>query len=184
MYSSSYIGIIALFAGNFAPLGWMFCQGQLLSIAQNDALYAILGTTFGGDGVNTFALPDLRGRVPIHWGQGPGLSSYTLGQQGGTENVTVAVAQLPAHSHPFISITGNTPGATSAAGTTNDPNNAVPAMLSGETLYAGSPGTVLGPTNVNVNTGIAGGSQPFSILSPFLTINYVICTQGIFPSQN
>ena len=98
--ASPFIGQITLFAGNFAPRGWAFCNGQLLSIAQNTALFSILGTTYGGNGQTTFALPDLRGRVPVHAGQGPGLSNYDLGQQGGAESVTLTTAQMPAHTHP------------------------------------------------------------------------------------
>lgn len=184
MNAQSYIAIVSIFAGNFAPVGWLFCQGQLLSIAQYDVLFNLLGTTYGGDGINTFALPDLRGRVAVHQGQGPGLSNYIQGQVSGTESVTMTTGQMPAHNHLFLSATGN-PGANSGAGTTDEPTTAVPAMVSGDNLYAtATSGTALGPSLVNTNTPQAGGSQPFAILSPFLAMNYVICTEGIYPPQN
>src|SRR5437868_2724707 len=110
-----YLGNVILFGGNFAPVGWAFCDGSLISISQNDALYSLLGTTYGGDGVNTFGLPDLRGRIPVHQGQGSGLSNYVMGQQGGTEAVSLTSAMLPLHSHPVLS--------NSAAATTTDPTN-------------------------------------------------------------
>src|SRR4051812_45959702 len=103
MFTDPYLATIAIFAGNFAPVGWAYCDGTLLSISHNDALYNLLGTTFGGDGINTFALPDLRGRVPIHQGQGPEFENYVIGQQGGTESVKLTNSTLPAHSHPLIS---------------------------------------------------------------------------------
>src|SRR6187551_576055 len=121
----SFIASIILFAGNFAPRGWAFCQGQILSIAQNTALFSILGTTFGGNGQTTFALPDLRGRVPMHWGQGPGLTNRTLGEIGGTENVTLTVNNLPSHTH-VSTLTAAQPSS-NLAGNADSPNGNIPA---------------------------------------------------------
>jgi microcystin-dependent protein len=163
-----FIGTIMLFAGNFAPRGWALCEGQILPISQNTALFSILGTTYGGNGTVDFALPDLRGRVPVGFGEGPGLSEYDLGQVGGAETVTLTESELPAHSH-------NQP-ATAAAETTNRPNGAVPAEGG---VYAGtSDGSELAATTA------AGGSQPHENRMPFLTVNYVIALEGIFPSRN
>lgn len=179
------MAIISVFAGNFAPRGWLFCQGQLLPIAEYDALFNLIGTTYGGDGINTFQLPDLRGRVAIHQGQGPGLSNYVLGQLSGTNSVTISPSQMPQHTHPFVSCTGAPAGnSTTTGGTTDTPTGKVPAVLSGDTLYASAgSGTTLGPTTVNTVTAVAGGGQPISIESPFLVMNYCICTEGIYPSQ-
>lgn len=170
---SPFIGQVVLFAGNFAPRGWALCQGQILSIAQNTALFSILGVTYGGNGQTTFALPDLRGRVPVGQGQGPGLSSYALGQQAGTETVTLTVNQMPMHNHPF------TPLANSDTGTQTRPNGGYLATL--DNLYS--------PTNDNTamgqqQTGISGGSQPHDNIQPYTTLNYIICMEGIYPSRN
>ena len=170
--ATPFIGQITLFAGNFAPRGWAFCNGQILSIAQNTALFSILGTTYGGNGQTTFALPDLRGRVPMHPGQGPGLSSRTLGEVGGTETTTLNVSQLPAHTHPVA------PQANDGAQTTNRPGGAYPARGG---AYAGSPGaTPMGATP----SGPAGSSQPHNNVQPYLGLNYIIALEGIFPSRN
>lgn len=182
MYSESYIGIVSIFAGNFAPLGWAFCQGQLLQISEYTALYSVIGTTYGGDGQSTFGLPDLRGRAAISYGQGNGLSNYTLGQPAGTESTTMKSQQLPSHSHDLASITGN-PTANSSNGTTDNPTNAVPAVLQNINIYNSSGTGGMQPTTNQVNTGITGSSSPISTLSPYLAMNYVICLEGIFPSQ-
>jgi microcystin-dependent protein len=167
-----YIGEIRLFPYNFAPRGWAFCQGQILAIAQNTALFSLLGTTYGGNGQTTFALPDLRGRVPNSAGQGPGLSNYTLGEQGGSENVTLIAQQMPAHNHP---IAVNNSGAN-----TGRPSGAYPGQTSGNT-YAPSPdGSTLAPQAV----GNAGNSQPHENRPPYLTLNYCIALEGIYPSRN
>ena len=163
-----FLGQIMLFAGNFAPAGWAFCNGQLLSIQQNTALFSILGTTYGGNGQTTFALPDLRGRAPIHFGQGPGLSSYSLGQIAGVETVTLNVTQLPAHQHAQP--------ASNAEQDTNRPNNAVPAR--GGVYAASGDGSALDPSTA------VGGNQPHENRPPYLAMNYVIALQGIFPSRN
>lgn len=178
------IGEILMFAGNFAPRSWAFCNGQLLPIAQNQALFSILGTTYGGDGRTTFALPDLRGRVPIHAGQGPGLSDRRLGQAGGSETNTVNAAQLPAHTHAATG-TAALP-ALSVEGDTATPTNAIPAKSGmGEPDYStGAGDTTMAPATVEVTVQSAGGNQPVNNMQPFLGINYIICLQGIFPSRN
>lgn len=184
MFADQYLATISIFAGNFAPRGWALCQGQLMSIAQNSALFALLGTTFGGDGQNTFGLPDLRGRVAIHAGQAPGMSPYELGQVGGTENITLLVANLPPHTHTLISATGQ-PAGNSNAGTVADPTNAVPALVSTNSVYATAPtGNVMATVTCSTVTAAAGQSQPVSIISPYLAMNYVIAVEGIFPSRN
>jgi microcystin-dependent protein len=166
--SQPFIGEIILFAGNFAPRGWAFCNGQLLAISQNTALFAILGTTYGGNGQTTFALPDLRGRVPIHPGQGPGLSMYDLGQVGGTETVTLNVNEMPQHTHRQP--------ATNGEQTTNRPNGALPA---GGGVYAeDSDGSMLAPATT------VGGSQPHNNIQPYLGVNFIIALEGIFPARN
>ena len=168
------IGEIRMFAGNFDPKGWAFCQGQLLLIAQNQALFALLGTTYGGDGRTTFALPDLRGRAPIGFGQGPGLSYKDLGQQFGTETVTLTTAQMPAHSHTVNAVTSE--------GNQNLPTNSLPAntkTLDKEYSDANA-NTTMKATMVNPT----GGSQPFGVSQPSLGVNFIIALQGVFPSRN
>jgi len=172
-----FIGEIRIFAGNFAPNGWALCQGQLLPIAQNTALFSILGTTYGGDGRTNFALPDLRGRVVLSFGNGQGLSPYVLGQVGGAETQTLTQQQMPAHSHSV--------GATETV-TTEDPKGAVPAKTTGPSIGsapkiygASSDGTTMNPAMI----GQTGGGQPVSILQPYLAINYIIALQGVYPSR-
>lgn len=185
MFVEPYLANITVFGGNFAPRGWMFCQGQLLAIAEYDALFALIGTTYGGDGQTTFALPDLRSRVAIHMGQGPNLSNYFLGQTGGTENVTLLSSQMPAHTHTLVSISGN-PGANTGAATTNSPANAVAAVATGgSNNYSTSDTSVaLNTSSINTTTPIAGSGTPISIISPYLAMNYIIAVEGIFPSRN
>jgi microcystin-dependent protein len=172
------LGEIKIFAGNFAPRNWMFCDGQLLPIAQNSALFSLLGTTYGGDGRTTFGLPDLRGRAPIHEGTGPGLTPKSLGSKGGSETTTLTASQLPAHTHPLKG-TSSTATTESGAG----------AML------ATTPQNVTGvrtynPSNASLITlhsdSIApnSGGQSHNNMPPYLTVNYIICTVGVFPSRN
>ena len=173
-----FLGEIRIFGGNFAPVGWALCNGALLQISQNTALFSILGTTYGGDGVRTFALPDLRGRVVVGFGQGPGLSAYAQGQIGGAESQTLTTAQMPLHSHSV--------GASETA-STSDPKGGVPAKVVG--AQVGSAPHVYGaaPDGTAMNSamiGSSGSGQPFSILQPYLVINYIIALQGIFPSRN
>lgn len=167
-----FIGEIALFGFNFAPIGWAQCNGQLLPISQNTALFSLLGTMYGGDGISTFALPDLRGRVPIHTGQGPGLSSYFQGQVGGTEIVTLLSNQVPAHTHPLIG--------TSAVGTSDTPTGLLPARnAAGEPIYGSGAPAAMGAAAVGLNTG----GLPHSNVQPYLTLNWCIALVGIFPSR-
>ena len=179
----AFVGEIRMFAGNYAPLNWMLCQGQVLNIGPNQALFSILGTTYGGDGINTFALPNLCGRVPIGQGQGAGLTPKVIGVTGGVENVSLNTSQLPAHTHALM--------ATTATATTSTPSSTVvPATAqlpaSGASgaknvnVYAPSSGN---PT-VTTYTSTSGGNQSFSIMQPYLVINYIICINGIYPARN
>jgi len=172
-----FIGEIRMFCGNFAPNGWALCDGRLLDIQQYAALFSILGTFFGGNGVKNFALPDLRGRVPVHPGQGPGLSPYTMGQTGGSENVTLTSNQMPQHNHAL--------GASTTPGANSSPQNGYPASgvdSQGGAVngYAASGNTTMAPTIV----GQAGGSQPHENRPPFLCVNFIIALNGIFPSRS
>jgi microcystin-dependent protein len=175
-----FIGQIILFGGNFAIRGYAMCNGQILSIAQNTALFSILGTTYGGNGQTTFALPDLRGRVPIHFGQGPGLPSVSLGEMAGSNNQTLNINQIPAHSHLV--------GANANNGNDSLPANAYPAAAiiptdgnkSVNAFNTGTDGTTMNPGVVRPT----GGNQPFSIMQPYLGLNYLIALEGIFPSRN
>jgi microcystin-dependent protein len=167
--ATPFIGQITLFAGNFAPRGWAFCDGQLLAISQNTALFSILGTTYGGDGRTTFALPDLRGRAPVHAGSsgGPGLTPRLLGEQGGEEAHTLIQSEMPAHAHGGRASTGDQ--------TTNRPSGAYPARGG---VYASSQDTTTGPGEPS------GGGQPHGNMQPYLGLNYIIAMEGIFPSRN
>ena len=175
MALEAFIGELMLFGGNFAPRGWAMCNGQLLSIAQNTALFSILGTTYGGNGTTTYALPDLRGRVPIHMGQGPGLSNYSEGEVGGSETVTLLTTQMPAHGHA-------TSVAAASTATTKNPNNALPAFTAAGTSYGTAADLTMAGNMVNV--GASGGNQPHQNIQPFLTLNWCICLEGIYPSRN
>lgn len=183
-----FIGQVILFAGNFAPRGWAFCDGQLLPIAQNQALFSILGTTYGGDGQNTFALPDLRGRAPIGPRQGAGLSNYPLGQRTGREALTLTVNELPAHSHPTQLALSFAAPAHSGAGDSDTPSpSAVPAGTGGVLAYSNSPAdTTLagGAVTGQVTVANTGGNQPVDIRPPTLALNYIIAIVGLFPSRN
>jgi microcystin-dependent protein len=184
MFVEPYLANMAIFAGNFAPRGWMFCQGQLLAIAEYDALFALIGTTYGGDGQTTFGLPDLRSRTSLHMGQGPGLNNYTLGQMSGSESVTLTTLNLPSHIHTTPVITGNPQASTDTTSGVNTPGtNLVPA--SGATLYnTVTEGLTMGPYSGSTVTPVAGGSQPAAVITPYLAMNYVIAVEGIFPSRN
>ena len=170
--AEEYIGEIRMFAGNFAPRNWAYCNGQLLSIAENTALFAIIGTTYGGDGRTNFALPDLRGRVPLHAGSGPGLTNKYLGQMGGYERVTLSVAQIPSHTHQAR--------ASSETPDTNSPEDAVPATKARTNLYTSETADVNMGTTAIANTG---GSQAHDNMPPFLTIHYIISLYGVYPSR-
>jgi microcystin-dependent protein len=168
-----YIGEIRLFAGNFAPAGWAFCDGQLVSISENPTLFQLIGTTYGGDGQTTFALPDLRSRVPVHMGQGSGLSNYTIGQSGGTEESTLTVSQIPSHAHAWTASTD--------LGSATNPISATTAQTRVVAIYRDI-GIAAGSFAAN-SVQAAGGSQPHSNLQPILAISFIISLFGIFPSQ-
>lgn len=169
--SESYIGEIRMFGGNFAPQSWMFCQGQLVAISEYEALFNLIGTTYGGDGVQTFALPDLRGRLPIHQGQGNGLSARTVGEQFGVENVTLTIPQMPAHTHPL--------GANDAAEDVSPQNN-LPASTSSDAYVK-----FLSPVNAHASAiTSAGGSQPHNNMQPYLCVSFIIAVYGVYPSQS
>lgn len=197
--SEPYIGQVCMFAGNFAPRGWMFCQGQLLAISTNTALFSILGTTYGGNGQTTFALPDLRGRFPTNPGTGPGLSTIMPGQMGGIESETLTIAQLPAHNHAAtltasgassIQVAGTGSGASTTPSATN---NVLGASVAGGAPSAAiwsdalnDPVTLANPVSLNagVTVGVSGMSQPVPVRNPYLGINFIIAVEGIFPPRN
>lgn len=155
-----------MFAGNFAPAGWMFCEGQLLPISENETLFQLIGTTYGGDGESTFALPDLRGRIPIHQGNG-----FILAETGGAEEITLTVSQIAAHSHPLL--------ASSASGQQSGPGSLVLAAVTGNDIYSGdTPLVNMSPQAI----GPVGGSQPHTNFQPYLCVDFIISLFGIFPS--
>lgn len=161
-----YVGEIRMFAGNFAPAGWMFCEGQLLPISENETLFQLIGTTYGGDGESTFALPDLRGRIPIHQG-----NSFILAETGGAEEITLTVNQIAAHSHPMLASTG--------PGNLNAPDGNVTAESAQVKIYfADEPTANMSPSAVSS----VGGSQPHTNFQPYLCVNFIISLFGIFPS--
>ena len=171
--SNPYIGEIRMFGGNFAPSGWAFCAGQLMPIAENDALFTLIGTTYGGDGEQTFGIPDLQSRVPIHMGQGPGISqNYQIGATGGVETVTLTVQQIPIHTHPLL--------ASKTVATQETP----PGNLTGQgeiPLYVDeSPFFPMNPAAISP----VGGSQPHDNIQPYLSFCYIISLFGVFPQQN
>ena len=166
--SDPYIGEIRMFAGNFAPFGWMLCDGQLLPIAENKALHNLIGTTYGGDGISTFALPDLRGRLPIHQGSG-----FSIAQKGGSEQVTLTTSQMPAHTHAFLA------SANQASSTT--PGNQLPAITQASTIKPY--GTDASQVQLSSSAVGSVGGQPHDNFQPYLCINFIICLHGVFPTQ-
>jgi microcystin-dependent protein len=170
--SEPFLGMIAIYGFNFAPRGWAMCNGQILPIAQNTALFALLGTTYGGNGQTTFALPNLQSRVPIHFGQGPGLSSYDLGQAAGTETTTLTVNQMPGHGHTVAASGGDADS--------GKPAGRVLANSSATNFVSAPDGTLMNQAMINPT----GGNQPFQILQPYLALNFCIALEGIFPSRN
>jgi microcystin-dependent protein len=161
-----YVGEIRMFAGNFAPAGWALCEGQLLAIAENDTLFNLIGTTYGGDGQETFALPDLRGRIPVHQGNG-----FILAETGGAEEITLTVQQIPAHSHPLLATTNN-------ASVANASGNLLAQTPSYTPYISASPNSPMNPAAI----GVTGGSQPHTNFQPYLCINFIISLFGIYPS--
>ncbi|HXW79649.1 MAG TPA: tail fiber protein [Acidimicrobiales bacterium] len=168
-----FLGEIRVFGFNFAPVGWAQCNGQQMAISQNTALFALLGTQYGGNGTTTFNLPDLRSRVPLNQGQGLGLSNYVIGQQGGGENVGLQLNNMPAHNHTV------TPGANDSAATATRPGGAVLARTSAAIYASASDGT----TMASATTSTSGSNVPFSVIQPYLALNFCIALQGIFPSR-
>lgn len=162
-----YVGEIRIFAGNFAPAGWMFCEGQLLPISEYETLFNLIGTTYGGDGQSTFALPDLRGRIPLHFGNG-----FTLAETGGAETVTLTVAQIPAHSHPLL-------GSSDTANSPNPGQSVVARSAQVQTFINANPSIAMSPQIVSA----VGGSQPHDNMQPYLCLDFIISLFGIFPSQ-
>jgi microcystin-dependent protein len=163
-----YVGEIRMFAGNFAPAGWMFCEGQLLPISENETLFQLIGTTYGGDGQSTFALPDLRGRLPIHQGDG-----FIISETGGAEEITLTVNQIPVHNHPLLC----------SSSVANDPNptDNVAGESSAISLYqSGNPAAAMAPQAISA----IGGSQPHTNLQPYLCVDFIISLFGLFPSPN
>lgn len=168
-----YIGEIRMFGGNFAPAGWMFCEGQILPISENDTLFQLIGTTYGGDGESTFALPDLRGRVPIHSGTSSSGTTYTLAETGGAEEITLTHNQIPAHTHNLT--------ATADLADTASPSNAIfSTNPPGSKMFSSAaPATALNSSAI----ANAGGSQPHTNFQPYLCVNFIISLFGVFPSQ-
>jgi microcystin-dependent protein len=182
--SQPFIGEIRMFGGNFAPRGWALCNGQTLPISSNAALFSILGTTYGGNGTSTFMLPNLQGLVPMNWGASPYGTQYIIGETGGSANVTLTAAQMPAHSHQTQMSVSN------AAGNVTDPTNAIPAQINtgqvktpSTTAFGYSSSAATGHMAASAVTN-TGGSQPHSVMQPFLCVSFIIATQGIFPTRN
>lgn len=184
MATEPFLGEIRTFGFNFAPRGWSTCSGQLLSIAQNSALFALLGTTYGGDGQTTFALPRLSGRIAFNQGQGPGLPNYTIGESSGSPTTTLLSSNLPPHSHAVTGSAAQSCG--SGGGTADNPTGAIPAGSATHEDYAaaGSSNGAMAPSPVTATVQPAGGSQPFDNMPPYLAMNVCMALEGIFPSRN
>ena len=181
--SEPFIGEIQMFGFNFAPRGWATCDGQLLPIAQNSALFSLLGTTYGGDGRTTFGLPDLRGRVAIHMGQGPGLSNRTIGSRSGSESETLGVNQIPSHSHVASSVAN----AVTPAGNSNDAAGnfwADDAGVSSGTYHTGPANATMDAAAITTSVQSTGGGQAHNNMQPYLTVNFCIALTGLFPSRS
>ncbi len=179
--SEPFLGQIQMFGFTFAPRGWANCDGQLLSIAQNSALFSLLGTTYGGDGRTTFGLPDLRGRAAIHTGNGPGLSPRSLGQRGGTQTNTLAIGNMPSHTHTATALLN----VTNDSGDMSTPEDNIIAQKSRSNNFSTNPpDVVMSADAISVTVTNNGGGQPVNNMSPFLTVRYCIATTGVFPSRN
>lgn len=174
------LATIMMFAGNFAPKNWAFCAGQTISIASNTALFSLLGTTYGGNGTTTFMLPNLQGRVPVGNGQGNGLSYYNLGQVGGAETETLTTGTMPMHTHAAGALSIDL--STSAPSTTQ-PNGNILASPVADTYASAGTTPVVQSGHLSAQVAVAGNSQPFPVMQPFLGMNFVICQAGIFPSR-
>jgi microcystin-dependent protein len=174
-----FVAEIRIFPFNFAPKGWAFCNGQILSISQNTALFSLLGTTFGGDGRSNFGLPNLQGNAPMHPGQGPGLSLHDLGETGGSNTVTLLDSQTPIHSHSINCIDGGRVG-----GQVGQPTNAILVKTGGTPANAYASGATMNQTMSSNMVTPVGGSQPHNNLMPYLTLNFCIALQGVFPPRS
>ncbi|WP_263349828.1 phage tail protein [Acidicapsa acidisoli] len=174
-----FVAEIRIFPFNFAPRGWAFCNGQLLSLSQNTALFSLLGTTYGGDGRSNFALPNLQGSAPMHPGQGPGLSLHDLGESGGSNSVTILSSEMPAHSHSINCVDGARVG-----GQTGQPGNAILVKTGGTPANAYTSGVSQNQTMATNMVAIVGGSQPHNNMMPYLTLNFCIALQGVFPPRS
>ena len=170
--SEPFIGEIRMFAGNFAPRGWALCDGQLLSISEYSALFSLLGTIYGGDGRTTFGLPELRGRVPMHSGSGPGLTPRSQGQRSGSEQLTLTIQNMPAHTHRLSGV--------DAEGDQKTPAGGLPARTEDNVYASGGTGALMSEGVVQTS----GGGQPVNIVQPFLCVQYIIALQGTYPSRN
>ena len=174
--TTPFIGQVRMFGGNFAPVGHVLCDGRLLPISEYETLYTLIGTMYGGDGVQTFGVPDLRGRAPVHMGNGRGGSQYVQGQMAGTETVTLLPQQMPAHSHPF---TANT-----TAASTPNPLGNIPAAPAALQLYDTTTPVVPAIPMSPAAIGLSGGNQPHENMQPFVAVTFIIATYGVFPSHN
>mgnify|MGYP006320292947 CR=1 FL=1 len=181
---NAYLGEIRMFGGNFAPDGWAFCDGSLLLIDGNVALFSLIGTTYGGDGLDTFVLPDLRGRIPIHKGQGDGLTERVLGENGGVESVTLSVQQMPTHTHTVDSSVVKTKALASKSGTTTDPIANYRAIAPDKKLYGTTKSTDTTNRVYTADLFPERGDQPHDNMMPSLCVNFIICLNGIFPKRN
>jgi microcystin-dependent protein len=190
MFIQSYIGVVVPFAGNFAPAHWMLCKGQQLPIAEYDALYSLIGTTFGGDG-DTFALPNLCGRVAVHSGQAPNMQNYLQGQSGGNETVMITTNNLPVHNHQLVGSITSKPPSSNSKGTTSIPTGNYPAFVNGAAAQYNTNASdtiAMGPTTISASTELAPvvnneQKEPINTMAPFLAMNYIICIEGIYPPR-
>lgn len=181
--SAPFLTTVQAFAFEYTPKGWLPCDGRLLEIAQNTALFSLVGTTYGGDGQTNFALPDLRGRMPMHFGQGPGLTLRTQGEKGGAENVKLLTTQMPVHTHAAVT-TASLP-CQNAPGNNENPTGNFPAANNPTAqTYSSISNANMGSPTVNTTINSAGGNQPHANLPPYLTLNFCIATTGVFPSRN
>lgn len=175
-----YLGIIKLFAGTFVPQNYLACNGQLLPIQQYAAVFSLLGTTYGGDGVSTFALPDLRSRIPVGTGQGPGLSNFVQGQKSGTEQITLLANNLPAHNHP---VTGSVKIPTNDSNADAESPDGAYLGTPEQSIYSSTTNGFAADAVTQLATGVVGNNMPVSVMQPYLALNYIICVNGVYPSR-
>jgi microcystin-dependent protein len=186
MFESPYLGLVIPFAGTTPPANWLFCLGQQLQISEHDDLYNLIGNTYGGDGMYTFALPNLCGRVAVHAGQSPELQQlYIPGQTGGNEKLSITINNIPLHNHDLTDNITGLPACANKPGDTSDPADHYPAIFGSEEHYSDAPDTniKMGKTVVSTATPFVGGGEQVDIMSPFVVLNYIICTKGVWPSR-